>query len=96
MNGETVDPANYEVREGSTIIELKAEYLDTLKSGEYVLTVAYTNGSVDCALTVEGSGSAWIWVLVSVLIVAVLGAGGFCYWKFYWCRRGSVETTENQ
>ena len=39
INGQTVDPANYELEEGSTIVKLKYDYLSTLNTGKYEITV---------------------------------------------------------
>ncbi|MGM9615523.1 MAG: hypothetical protein ACI3W7_08355, partial [Oscillospiraceae bacterium] len=39
VDGEVVDPSNYTVSEGSTIVVLKAEYLKTLKAGEHTLSI---------------------------------------------------------
>ncbi|MDR1794239.1 MAG: YdcF family protein [Erysipelotrichaceae bacterium] len=43
-NGQTVDPANYEVSSGSTIITLKKAYLDTFANGSYTFKVIFTDG----------------------------------------------------
>lgn len=42
-----VDKADYEAKAGSTIITLKASYLDTLMVGEHTITVVYNDGSTD-------------------------------------------------
>lgn len=42
-----MDKKYYEIEAGSTIITLKAEYLQTLPAGNYTLLVQYTNGSTD-------------------------------------------------
>ena len=47
VDGVDVDKANYEAKAGSTIITLKASYLDTLKVGEHTITVVYNDGSTD-------------------------------------------------
>jgi hypothetical protein len=39
INGQTVDPANYELEEGSTIVKLKHDYLSTLDIGKYEVSV---------------------------------------------------------
>jgi hypothetical protein len=33
-------------------------------------------------------------VLIVLLVVVLLGAGGFAFWKFYWTKRGTGGTTE--
>ena len=47
INGTVVDKKYYEIEAGSTIITLKAEYLQTLPAGNYTLLVQYTYGSTD-------------------------------------------------
>ena len=47
INGTVVDKKYYEFEAGSTIITLKAEYLQTLPAGNYTLLVQYTDGSTD-------------------------------------------------
>lgn len=37
VDGDIVDPANYDVREGSTIITFKPEYLKTLSNGKHTI-----------------------------------------------------------
>lgn len=44
VNGVLLDASNYTKTKGSTIITLKQAYLDTLETGTYTLTVAYTDG----------------------------------------------------
>lgn len=47
INGTVVDKKYYEIEAGSTIITLKAEYLQILPAGNYTLLVQYTDGSTD-------------------------------------------------
>lgn len=47
INGVVVDKKYYDIEVGSTIITLKAEYLQTLPAGKYTLLVQYTDGSTD-------------------------------------------------
>ncbi|MCM1186125.1 MAG: Ig-like domain-containing protein [Lachnoclostridium sp.] len=46
VDGRIVDAANYEVREGSTIITLKKDYLESLPVGTHDIRVLYTDGKV--------------------------------------------------
>ena len=39
VNGEVLDPSNYELEEGSTIVKLPIEYLKTLDTGSYDIAV---------------------------------------------------------
>ena len=47
INGETVDPSNYELEEGSTIVKLKYDYLSTLDAGSYELSVVSDSKTVN-------------------------------------------------
>ena len=45
INGETIDPSNYTLKEGSTIVTLSVEYLDTLDKGDYEITIVSNSGA---------------------------------------------------
>ena len=53
VDGTTLDPANYAAREGSTVVELKPEYLSTLPAGEHTVGIVSANGTATAKLTVE-------------------------------------------
>ena len=44
VDGKVIDPANYDKKEGSTIITLKAEYLKTLATGSHTFAIVWNNG----------------------------------------------------
>ena len=52
INGQTVDPSNYTLEEGSTIVKLKHEYLSTLDVGSYELSVISDSKTVKGDFTV--------------------------------------------
>ena len=52
MDGTAVDSSNYTAEEGSVVITLKADYLDTLDTGEHVLKVLFDDGSAEVKFTV--------------------------------------------
>ena len=58
IDGKDVDKANYEVKAGSTIITLKASYLDTLAVGEHTITVVYTDGSTNGTFNVHAKANS--------------------------------------
>ena len=58
VDGKDVDKANYEVKAGSTIITLKASYLDTLTVGEHTITVVYTDGGTDGTFNVHAKANS--------------------------------------
>lgn len=57
VDGAIVDPSNYEVKEGSTIITLKPQYLNSLTSGTHTLTVAYSDGEASANFTIVAASS---------------------------------------
>ena len=53
MDGKEVDSSNYTVTKGSTIVEFKNEYLETLTVGEHTVTLRYTEArSVNSKVTI--------------------------------------------
>ena len=58
VDGKDVDKANYEAKAGSTIITLKASYLDTLAVGKHTITVVYTDGSTDGTFNVHAKANS--------------------------------------
>ena len=52
VDGEAVNADGYTAENGSTVITLKAEYLETLAAGEHTLTVLYTDGEATGTFTV--------------------------------------------
>ena len=64
INGVTVDPANYTLEEGSTIVTFPIEYLKTLNVGDYEVTI------VSDSKTVKGD---------FVVAAPVLNGHGFYY-----------------
>ena len=51
VDGKLVSPEHYTVKEGSTIVTLKNEFLATLSAGDHQLTVVYSDG--DCSIDFE-------------------------------------------
>ena len=55
MDGVTVDPVNYTVTEGSTIITFKPEYLKSLSAGNHSFELVWTDGTAATNFTVAES-----------------------------------------
>lgn len=53
IDGVVVDAANYDAKEGSTVITLKNAYLKTLKEGEHTLTIVSKDGEASTKFTIE-------------------------------------------
>lgn len=52
LDGEVIDESNYTVTEGSTIVALKASYLNTLAPGSHKVEIIWADGSATAAFTV--------------------------------------------
>lgn len=52
VDGKDVDASNYTVKEGSTIVTLKASYLETLSVGEHTLAIVSDTGTAQTEFTV--------------------------------------------
>ncbi len=55
VDGVWVDPANYITESGSTIVSLKADYLNTLKPGTHKLRVEFEDGIAETTFTVKAA-----------------------------------------
>ena len=53
IGGKEVDPQYYTLSEGSTVIELSTDYLDTLEAGDYEVKIESLNGYAVTKLSVE-------------------------------------------
>ena len=79
VDGKTITAENYEKREGSIIIQLKASYLATLAEGEHTLTIRSASGDATTKFTVEaeivspptGSTNVWVWIINGVVALGV-------------------------
>jgi len=87
VDGQIVDAKHYEAKAGSTIITLKASYLETLTAGEHTIAVVYTDGETAGTFEIEAKSvtpetgdhsNVVLWstaLLISVLAAAVLVIG---------------------
>ena len=79
VDGKTITAENYEKREGSIIIQLKASYLAMLAEGEHTLTIRSASGDATTKFTVEaeivspptGSTNVWVWIIIGVVALGV-------------------------
>ena len=53
VDGVTLDPAYYTAEQGSTIITLKPEFLQTLTPGTHTLTIVFTDGSASAEFDIK-------------------------------------------
>lgn len=53
VNDKVVDEKNYELKKGSTILTLKADYLKALENANYTITFEYSDGSVSTTFKIN-------------------------------------------
>ena len=58
MDGKVVEPKNYDVREGSTIVEFKPDYLVSLPEGKHTIGIVSTYGIAEASITIEETDTA--------------------------------------
>ena len=81
VDGKEVDAANYDAKSGSTIVTLKASYLETLSAGKHTMTFVYTDGETEGSFEIKALAStpdtpktgdeANLFLLVSLLTVSL-------------------------
>ncbi|MGN0341136.1 MAG: hypothetical protein ACI4D0_11675 [Lachnospira sp.] len=55
VDGKLLDQSNYTAQEGSTIITLKASYLDALSAGNHSIEILWTDGSARTSFTISAN-----------------------------------------
>lgn len=55
VDGKDLDVSNYTVKEGSTIVTLKAEYLETLSVGKHTLSIVSDTGTATTEFTIKAA-----------------------------------------
>ena len=53
LDGKTLDEKNYTVKEGSTIVTLKADYVATLSAGEHTIGIISESGTATTTFTIN-------------------------------------------
>lgn len=53
LDDKTIDEKNYTVKEGSTVVTLKADYVATLSVGEHTIGIVSTSGTATTTFTVN-------------------------------------------
>ena len=81
MDGVEVDKANYETKEGSTIVIFTKAYTDTLKAGNHTIKVTTDEGEVTAEFTVKKSeketnpptaDSAILYIVLAVMSIGAV------------------------
>ena len=78
VDGAEVDPANYELKSGSTLITLSQSYMSKLKKGDHTIVAVYTDGQTS-AYTFRVVAKSIIpqtgdMIMASVAVMALSGA----------------------
>ncbi|MGN0169985.1 MAG: fibronectin type III domain-containing protein [Lachnospiraceae bacterium] len=58
LDGVTVNPENYSVTEGSTIVTLKADYVASLSAGQHAISIVSKSGTATAQFTVSTASTA--------------------------------------
>ena len=72
INGEELAKEHYTVSEGSTVVVLNDEYLETLEAGEYTIAIESTTGTAEATFEIASN----VWWIVLIVVAAVLLCGG--------------------
>lgn len=89
IDGKDVDAGNLTVESGSTIVTLKAAYLETLSAGTHTLRIVHKDGYAETTFTISASATAsstyvvpktgdtsmaWLWAGIALTSIIGLGA----------------------
>ena len=58
LDGKNLDEKNYTVREGSTLVTLKSDYVATLSAGEHTIGIVSESGTATATFTVNAKAVA--------------------------------------
>ena len=58
LDGNELDPKNYTVKEGSTIVTLNKDFVSTLKAGKHILTIVSETGEASVEFIVNKTSTA--------------------------------------
>ena len=88
VDGKDLDASNYTVKEGSTIVTLNAEYLETLSVGKHTLAIVSETGTAETEFTIKAAPASddtqspqtgdnsnmMLWI--ALMLIAVCGLTG--------------------
>ena len=78
IDGKTLDEKNYTVKEGSTVVTLKADYVATLSAGEHTIGIVSESGTATAEFVVNAEppmAGDNIYVMLWIAVLFVSGAG---------------------
>ncbi len=82
VDGDVVGKMNYEVKEGSTIVTLKAAYLKTLAGGKHTIVIVSSDGQAETTFFLNKPGvvntgdanNVAFWIALAAVALAATGA----------------------
>ena len=92
VDGATVASTNYSVSEGSTIVELNANYLKRLSLGRHTISIVAKDGKASTGFTIKqgassSGGGNGIWVTILFLAVVIAIAIPVTYGVYYYRKK---------
>ena len=99
INGTVLSSDLYTIREGSIIVDLKPEYLASLKNGDYRLEIVSVGGVAATDFSVNKNIMTNPWVWGSGTFVLVAGLLAFAVWWVFFKKKwlilqlGTLQTT---
>ena len=97
LDGKILDEKNYTVKEGSTIVTLKADYVATLSAGKHTIGIVSTNGTATTTFTVnenietttspQTADNNIMWIWFGLMFVSGTGFAGVTFYS----KRREVE-----
>ena len=89
LDGSTLDEKNYTVKEGSTIVTLKADFVGTLSAGEHTIGIVSESGTASTTFTIhakaannndspltEDTGHTALWIIILLVSGGLLSVTG--------------------
>ena len=94
LDGSTLDEKNYTVKEGSTIVTLKADFVGTLSAGEHTIGIVSESGTASTTFTIHAkaannndsplsgdTGHTALWIIILLVSGGLLSVTGVCVRK---------------
>ena len=101
INGELLSSDLYTLREGSIIVELDPEYMDSLNNGDYKVEIVSLSGTATTNFSVNKKAIQNPWIWGSGIAVLSSGLLAFAIWlvfikkKWLILKTNKTQTTYN-
>ena len=90
INGEILSNEYYTIREGSTVIELTPQYLNTLQNGNYKIEIVSKTGIATADFTISKNIIENPWIMGSAIAVISIGLISFGIWLVFFKKKWLV------